>query len=271
MPQNSTSAGGAVRRAKNSRAVRGLARGGYAASGVLHLLIGWLAVQLALGESEGQADQSGAFRAVAQMPGGELVLWLVAVGFTALAVWQLATAVVGVPNADNQAAARGKSVAKAVLYGVLAVSGVRYATGGGGGSSGGEESLTARVLAMPGGAWLVGAAGLVIVGVGVYHVVKGVRKKFLEDLTGAGGSAVRPVVVRLGQIGYAAKGIALGVVGGLVVAAAVTADPEQAGGLDEALHTMRDQPYGTALLIVIGLGIAAYGGYSFARARFARL
>lgn len=271
MPKNSPTAGGAVRRAKNSRAVRGLARCGYAASGVLHLLIGWLAVQLALGESEGQADQSGAFRAVAQMPGGELVLWLVAVGFAALAVWQLATAVVGVPNAENQLAARAKSVAKAVLYGALAVTGFRYATGSGGGSSGGEESLTAQVLGMPGGAWLVGAAGLVIVGVGVYHVVKGVRKKFLEDLTGTGGGAVGPVVVRLGQAGYIAKGVALGVVGGLVVAAAVTADPEQAGGLDEALHTVRDQPYGTVLLIVVALGIAAYGGYSFARARFARL
>ncbi|WP_036969767.1 DUF1206 domain-containing protein [Promicromonospora kroppenstedtii] len=270
MPKNSTTAGGAVRRAKNSRAVGGLARGGYVASGVLHLMIGWLAVQLALGESEGQADQSGAFRAVAQMPGGDVVLWLVAVGFAALAVWQLATAVVGVPNAENQLAARAKSVAKALLYGALAVTGVRYATGAGG-SGGSEESLTAKVLGMPGGAWLVGAAGLVIVGVGVYHVAKGARKKFLEDLTGTGGGAVRPVVVRLGQAGYIAKGVALGVVGGLVVAAAVTADPEQAGGLDEALHAVRDQPYGTVLLIVVGVGIAAYGGYSFARARFARL
>lgn len=271
MSQNSSPPGAdAVRRARNSRAVRGLARGGYVASGVLHLLVGWLAVQLALGRSEGQADQSGAFRAVARMPGGDVLLWLVAVGFAALAFWQLATAVVGVPNAESQLAARAKSVAKAVLYGALAVTGVRYAQGTGGGS-GSEESLTARVLAVPGGAWLVGAAGLVIVGVGVYHVVKGVRKKFLEDLSGAGGSAVRPVVVRLGQAGYIAKGIALGVVGGLVVAAAVTTDPEQAGGLDEALHTVRDQPYGPALLLVVGLGIAAFGGYSFARARFARL
>ena len=104
-----------------------------------------------------------------------------------------------------------------------------------------------------------------------YHVVKGVRKKFLQDLAGTGGRAVAPVVVRLGQTGYVAKGIALGVVGGLVVAAAVTTDPERAGGLDEALRTLRDQPFGPALLLVTALGIAAYGGYSFARARFARL
>jgi hypothetical protein len=102
-------------------------------------------------------------------------------------------------------------------------------------------------------------------------VVKGVRKKFMSDLTGTGGGAVGPVVVRLGQAGYVAKGIALGVVGGLLVAAAVRADASQAGGLDEALRTIRDQPFGMGLLLVTGLGIAAFGLYSFARARFARL
>lgn len=272
-PQSSPPAG-AARRARNNGAVRALARSGYAASGVLHLLIGWLAVQLTLGRSSGQADQSGAFGTLAQMPGGDAVLWAVAVGFGALALWQLTTAVVGVPNADNQAAERAESVAKAVLYGVLAVSSARYAQGGGGtgGSSGSsEESLTGRVLALPGGPWIVGVAGAVIVGVGVYHVVKGARKKFLEDLKGTGGGAVGQAVVRLGQVGYVAKGIALGVVGGLVIASAVTTDPERAGGLDEALHTLRDQPFGVVLLLVVGLGIAAYGAYSFARARYARL
>jgi hypothetical protein len=267
---NNSTADDAARRTQNNDAVRGLARGGYAASGVLHLLVGWLAVQLALGRPTGQADGGGAFQAIAQMPGGAVLLWAVAVGFAALALWQLVTAFLGTPGAEHDAGARAKSAAKAVLYGVLAGTGVQYAQGtGGGGSS--EESLTAQVMKMPAGPWLVGAVGLAIVGVGVYHVVKGVRKKFLRDLTGTGGRGVGPVVVRLGQAGYVAKGIALGVVGGLLVAAAVTTDSSQAGGLDEALRTMREQPFGTALLLVIGLGIAAFGLYSFARARFARL
>lgn len=273
MPQNSPT--GAARRAQDSPAVRALARTGYGASGVLHLLVGWLAVQLTLGRSSGQADESGAFRTLAQMPGGTVILWAVAVGFAALALWQLTTAVVGAPRVRSQGAARAKSVAKAVLYGVLAVSATRYAQGSGGssgGSSGGtEESLTARALALPGGPLLVGAVGLVIVGVGVYHVAKGARKTFLRDLSGTGGRTVGRAVTRLGQTGYVAKGVALGVVGGLVVAAAVTTDPERAGGLDEALHTLRDQPFGVVLLLVVGLGLAAYGAYSFARARYARL
>jgi hypothetical protein len=230
-----------------------------------------LAIQLALGQPAGQASESGAFKAIAQMPGGDVLLWAVAVGFAALALWQLATALLGVPNAEHQAAARAKSAAKAVLYGVLAVTGVQYAQGTAGGGSSSEEDMTAGVFAIPGGRWLVGVVGVVIIAVGVYHVVKGVRKKFMSDLTGTGGGAVGPVVVRLGQAGYVAKGIALGVVGGLLVAAAVRADASQAGGLDEALRTIRDQPFGMGLLLVTGLGIAAFGLYSFARARFARL
>jgi hypothetical protein len=263
-------AANAARRAQDSSAVHAFARGGYVASGVLHVLVAWLAVQLALGRPTGQADESGAFRTIAQMPGGEVLLWAVAVGFAALAVWQFATAVVGGPNVERKAAARAKSVAKGVLYAALAVAGVRYAQGAGG-TGRSEESMTAGVLAMPGGRWLVGGVGLAIVAIGVYHVVKGLRRKFLRDLAGTGGRAVGRVVVRLGQVGYVAKGIALGVVGGLVVAAAATADASRAGGLDDALRTIRDQPFGAVLLLVIGLGIAAFGFYSFARARFARL
>lgn len=241
------------------------------ASGVLHILIGWLAIQLALGQPAGQASESGAFQALAQAPGGGVLLWTVAVGFGALALFQLTSALVGVPGTDaqHQTGARIKSAAKGVLYAVLAYTSARYAQGGSAG--GDQESLTAGIFAMPGGRWIVGLVGLVIIGVGVFHVVKGWRKKFLNDLRGVGGQGVGTAVVRLGQAGYVAKGVALGVLGGLFVAAAATADPSRAGGLDEALKTIHDQPFGTALLFVIGLGIAAYGVYSFARARYARL
>jgi len=251
-----------------------LARSGYAASGVVHLLLGYLAVRLAFGSTPGgSADQDGVFQELASAPGGAALLWAVTVGFGALALWQLVEAILGVPGADaaKQAAARGKAAAKAVLYGVLAGTAVRYAQGGSGGGGNQQESLTADLMKTPAGRWAVALVGLVIVGVGVFHVVKGWRKKFLDDLQGTGGGAVGTAVVRLGQVGYIAKGVALGVLGGLFVAAAWTSDAEKAGGLDDALRTIRDQPFGTVLLLVTGVGIAAYGAYSFARARYARL
>ncbi|MCK9792971.1 DUF1206 domain-containing protein [Isoptericola sp. 4D.3] len=268
------SATAAARRARRSGTLQGLARGGYVASGVLHLLLGWLAVRLALGTTgggAGQADQEGALRQLAAAPGGAVLLWLAVAGFAALALWQLTEALMGVPAVATakQAGARGKAAAKAVLYGVLAATAVRVATGASGGGS--EEGLTAELLRTPVGRWSVAAAGAIVVGVGVFHVVKGWRKTFLDDLRGTGGGAVGDAVVRLGLVGYVAKGVALGVLGGLFVAAALTADPEKAGGLDDALRTIRDQPFGTVLLVVTGLGIAAYGVYSFARARYARM
>ncbi|MFE5338000.1 DUF1206 domain-containing protein [Isoptericola sp. NPDC056573] len=259
------------RSANDSTALQALARAGYVASGVLHLLLGWLAVRLAFGSSGGNADQQGALRELADAPGGALLLWLTAAGFAGLALWQLTEAVAGVPGTDKakQVGARAKAAAKAVLYGVLAGTAVRVATGSSGGGS--EEGLTADLMRAPAGRWLAAVVGLVIVGVGVFHVVKGWRKSFRDDLRATGGGGVGQAVVRLGQVGYMAKGIALGVLGGLFVAAAVTADPEKAGGLDDALRTIREQPFGVVLLVATGLGIAAYGVYSFARARYARL
>ncbi len=271
MPDPASAVRRSSRSANDSTALQALARAGYVASGVLHLLLGWLAVRLALGSTGGSADQQGALRELASAPGGAVLLWLTVAGFAGLALWQLTEAVAGVPGTDaaEQAGARAKAAAKAVLYGVLAGTAVRVATGASGGGS--VEGLTADLMHAPAGRWLVAAVGAVIVGVGVFHVAKGWRTSFRDDLRATGGGAVGQAVVRLGQVGYVAKGVALGVLGGLFVAAAVTADPEKAGGMDDALRTIREQPFGVVLLVVTGLGLAAYGVYSFARARYARL
>ncbi|PFG41858.1 uncharacterized protein DUF1206 [Isoptericola jiangsuensis] len=274
MTSPTNSAEHAARRAKNSKALRTLARVGYVASGILHLIIGWLAVRLAFGDSGGgSADQSGALRQLADAPGGAFLLWAAAVGLAALALWHLVEAAVGVPGSDTakQTGARLKAAGKGILYGFLAVLAARIATGGGGGGGNTQEDLTAKVLKAPGGELLIGAVGLAIVAVGVFHVYKGWTKKFREDLVTTGPGAVGDAVVRLGQVGYIAKGVALGVLGVLFVVAAVTHDADKAGGFDDALKAIRDQPFGVVLLVVVGLGIAAYGLYSFARARYAKL
>ncbi|GII98113.1 uncharacterized protein DUF1206 [Sediminihabitans luteus] len=271
---SSTTPSSAARSANDSKALTTLARVGYVASGLVHLLVGWIAIKVAMGSSGKNADQSGAFQEIASTPGGVAALWAAVVGFVALAVWQVTEAIAGGRSADpkDRTMDRVKAISKAVLYGFLAWTAFRYASGGstsGGGSK--QESLTADLMGSTAGRVAIGVVGLVIVGVGVFHVVKGWRKKFLEDLRGTGGRHVGTAVVRLGQVGYIAKGIALGVLGGLFVAAAVTADPEKAGGLDDALRTIGEQPFGQFLLIATGVGIAAYGVYSFARARFARM
>ena len=247
-------------RAGNNRAVENGARLGYAASGVLHLLLGWLALQLVLGHAA-TADQTGALSALAGTGAGKTLLWVLLIGFVLLGVWEVAEAV-GRAGKD-----RVKPAAKAVVY--LALAWTAFSVLRGSATSGNQQSsqTAASLMSHPAGRLLVGAIGLLVVGVGIYHLVKGWRARFLADLR------QRPPswVVRAGRLGYVAKGIALLLVGGLFVSAAATADPSKAKGLDGALRTLLGLPFGRVLLAIVAVGLAAYGVYSFGRARYARV
>lgn len=257
----------AARSAGNHPVVEKGARLGYAMSGLIHLLIGWIALKLAWGIDGGSedADSSGALATLANTATGPALLWLAVAGFALLGLWQLTEAVVGRHGAD--ATDRAKAVGKAVMYAVLAFSAVRVTQRAGGSSEASTDSLTAQIMGAPGGRILVGLVGLGIIAGGGYHVWKSWTRGFLKDLEGHPGHAVEVA----GRAGYIAKGVALVVVGGLLVTAALSSDSSEAGGLDAALKTMRDQPYGPVLLTVVAVGIAAYGLYSFGRARHARL
>ena len=268
-------AAGAAGRAGDSDALEHLARIGLIAYGVVHLLLAWLALQLAWGGGSGEsADQAGALATLAEQPLGRPLLWLLAVGLVALAAWQAAEVLRWRSRLSSSGDARkkalektGKAVAKAVLYAALAVLAVRTATGSGGG--GGSQQQAAGVFGWPAGRWLVALAGLVVIGVGVYLVHKGVSKRFLEEVDlGQAPPQTRRLVTRLGQAGFPAKGVALGVVGALLVYAAVTFDPARATGLDGALRTILGAPFGKVLLTLVAIGIAAFGAYCLVRARY---
>jgi hypothetical protein len=252
-----------VRHAGDHPALQQAARTGYAVSGVLHLLVGWIALQLAWGASSSTADQSGALGQLAGNGLGRVLLWVAVAGFLGLALWQVAEAV-GAHEGHWHAA---KAAAKAVVYAVLAWTTFTFARGGSSDSEEQTSDATAMLMGLPFGTVLVGAVGLAVLAVGAYHLHKGVAKTFLEDLANHPG----PLLVRAGMFGYGAKGVALGVVGVLFALAAVRHDPEQADGLDGALRTLLEAPFGPALLTVVGLGLVAFGGYSFGRARHARV
>ena len=257
-----------VGRAANSDKLETAARVGFAVNGVLHLLIGWIALQLAWGGGSKKADQSGALATLAGNGLGRAVLWLGVLGFAGLALWQLTEALLTRRGEGKDLVFdKVKSVSKTVVYAALAVTTAQFARGGGSSSTSQSQDFTASLLKHSGGRTLVVLIGLVVIGVGVYHVVKGVKKGFVKDLVEHPGTLVE----NLGRAGYVAKGVALAVVGLLFVLAGVRRSAAKATGLDGALKTLRDQPLGTTLLTLVGLGLIAYGCYSFARARYARL
>ena len=265
---------GAVNRATSNSAFEYAARVGYRTSGVLHLLVACIIVRLAFG-SGGNADQSGALATLAAQLGGAVVLWVAAVGLFALALWRLAEAVVvshptepgSADDGAEKAINRVKSVALAAVYFSIAASAVRFATGGGKSNGAQNSGLTAWLLQSGWGKGLLLIAGLAIIGIRGYHVYKGLSRKFEKDLRVSGG----PVLTPLGMAGYTAKGLVLGGAGVLVIVATLTADPAKAAGLDAAVKSLGQAPFGGFLLILAAAGFAADGAYCFALARFARM
>jgi len=261
--------------AGDSTSLEWLARGGLIAYGVVHLLVGWLALQIAWGTSGGaSADTSGALTTLAQQPFGKILLWVVALGLVALALWQTSEAIWGHPDQDRGKRIRKQvtSGAKAAVYAALAVSAALVALGSGSSSSQSQEEATTGVLAWPGGRVLVVAAGLVVIGVGIAGIIKGIRKSFTEEVdTSSMSLAARTGVLRLGQVGYIAKGVAMSVVGGLLTYATVTFDRQTAQGLDGALQTILAQPFGRFLLTAVALGFAAFGLFAILQSRYRRM
>jgi hypothetical protein len=270
------SAMASVRRAGASDPLENLARVGLLAYGLVHVLVAWLALQIAWGGGGGEADQSGAMATVARQPFGKPLLWLIGLGLFALALWQAAEVLRW--RSDWSATGKQrtkaiqksvKSLAKAIVYVVLGVLAIRFALGSGTSSAAQQQQKTAGVFGWPGGRLLVGVVGLVLIGVGVQHVYKGVTKRFLKQIDlGEAGPRATQVITRLGQVGFPGKGIALGVVGGLLGWAAITYDPSKARGLDGALRTILSAPGGQFLLTLVAIGILAFGAFCFARARY---
>ncbi|WP_394769246.1 DUF1206 domain-containing protein [Lacisediminihabitans sp.] len=260
----------AARGAKNNRVFQVLARLGYAVNGLLHILIGAIAISVATGAGGGEADQSGALGQLAATPGGRILLWVVVVGLAALGVWQL---VVGLlargSDTKSRWAHRAAEWGKGVAYLAIAATALTFANGGSTNAAQSTSGFASGLLATPGGVVILVVLGLGIAGIGLYFVLKGARKKFTDDITVP--PTVGRVVVVLGVVGYIAKGIALVVTGAVFVTAAVTIDPSKATGLDGALKALVALPYGPVILWVVGAGLIAYGLYCFARARLARL
>ena len=270
-----TSAASQVRytasRAANSKPLEYLARGGFICYGVIHLLVAWVALQVAFGNSKQETDQSGALRKLASQPAGKTLVILVVIGMVALAVWQAFEAIIGESGEQNKEAIAERVVSgvRAVVYLWIAWIGVKVVTGASSSQSKNSQKTTSNLMDSTGGRWLVGLIGVVIVGVGIGLCWYGLTKRFEKHLNTAQMSpTVRKTTRRLGMLGYPAKGVAYGIAGGLVVAAAVTYDAKKAGGLDGALKTLAGHGWGTWLLVFIALGFAAFGVFCFSQARY---
>lgn len=259
----------AGQQAHNSEWVDKAARVGLVAYAVVYLLIGWLAAQLAFGDRSGKPSSTGAMRELSQQPLGGVLIWVVALGMFLLVIWQLLEAAYGHRDEDGKkrVGKRVMSVGKAILYGAVGVSGLKVATGSGGGG-GGQDSLTVKLMNLPGGQLIVGVVAIAIMAYGARQVWVGWSEKHAEKLDAEGRSGERGAAyLAFGKVGYTAKGIVIFIVGVLFGYAAVTHKPHKSGGVDQALFKVLEQPFGPVLLCAMALGLVCYGLFTLARAR----
>ena len=251
----------------DSRPMGWLARIGLTARGCVYLLIGWLAILVGLG-GRAHVDQRGALTEVIAQPFGSLLVVALAFGFAAYALWRMSEAVTGVTGDGDGAGARIQSLARAIVYGFLAATAVSLLRGARGTQSGQQGHLAGQVMSQPGGRWLVGIVGLVVVAVGAIMIRDGWSEKFLALLRMDPDEGTRLGDLDNTGCGAIARGVVFAVTGVLVVVAAWTADPTKAGGIDEAIRTLLDRPYGPALVVGLGLGLVVFGVYGLAEARW---
>ncbi|MFJ6465915.1 DUF1206 domain-containing protein [Streptomyces sp. NPDC091387] len=272
---------GKARRAGNGSAVEAGGRAGFVARGVIYFLVGVLALRIAFSDTGGgggkTADRGGALAEIAQKPFGSVLLWVLGVALVGMALWRLSEAAFGAAGPDGQKATkRLASAGRAVFYGFMSYSVLMFAAGDKGSGSGSSDAqsqdVTARVLDMPGGRWLVGAGGVAVAGAGLWIAGRAALRKFHKHLRmGEMSRTERRAVDITGVFGGVSRGLVFAVAGGFAVAAAVKARSGEAKGMDDTLRSFTTTPAGPWLLALIAVGLAAFGLFSCANARWRRI
>ena len=251
-----------------------IARAGYGSRGVVYVLVGGLAVLAAATGGGKTTGTKGALATLLGEPFGQALLAVLAAGLLAYAGWRLIQAATDADHHGTGAkgiAIRLGQVVSAISYTALAFFAVSlimgWGTGGGGGQS--TQDWTAKLLAQPFGRWLVGAVGLIVIGVGLAHGNKVRRETFRRYLQIDQQTYAK--VAPICKFGLLARGLVFVIIGGFFIVAAVKFSSGQARGLHGALETLQSQPYGPYLLGVVALGLVAYGIFSFIEMAYRRI
>ena len=256
-----------------SRGFEWLARSGFVARGLIYGIIGILAIKLAVGAGGTTTNQQGALKTIAHQPFGKVLLILVAIGLGGYALWRLVHALLGHgPEDSDSGFERLAAFESGIGYAGLCAIAVEILLGSGSSSGSGNTGTTAGVLGWPGGTWLVGMAGAVVIGIGLYEGYRGLSKDFLKDSkTEQMSPRVRNWIEWIGSFGHLARMVVFSLIGVFLIKAAVDFNPNKAVGLDGALAKIADASYGPFLLGIVAAGLIAFGVYSLSDARYRRI
>jgi len=252
-----------------------VARFGLGSRAIVYLPLAALMVELALHERRsGETDQGGALRDLGATAVGTVFLIVFAVGAMCYTAWRWSEAALGRHVEELSTTDRGKAFVEGTCYLPFAVMAISVAAGDSqrAEQAGTYRSVSADVMQSTPGQLLVGAVGVGIVIVGCFLFSEGPRRSFADnlDLDGVPRGA-RRITIASGVVGSATRGIVFALAGVLVVVAAATATPAKAGGIDTALRTVAHAPFGRVVLLLAAVGIAAFGVFALAEARWRKV
>lgn len=251
--------------------VQRLARMGYAAKGVVYLIIGGIAAQAAFSPAEQVEGPEGAMSTILDQPFGKVLLGIVALGLAGFVLWRVVQAAMDPEHRGGgakRAFVRVGHAISAAVYAALTVEAVRMLRGTSGGGAG-TAHWTAVVMEKPFGRIPIGLAGAGIAAYGIYQIIHAFKSDLDKRLNLEGSAvATRRRVVAIGRAGTAARGVVFAIIGWLGLQAALRYDPAKAEGLQGALNTLRQAAYGPYLLGLVGLGLIAYGIFQLVKARY---
>jgi hypothetical protein len=260
-----------ARKPAGADALNAFARLGLVVRGIVYIVIGAIAVMMALGVGRHSPDSTGAIEAIATKPFGFLLLWILVIGFLGLAVWRFVQAAVKRLNpADGH---RISSFLFGVAYAIFFYSTLMFVVHGREptGSDAAARDYTSQVLSHDGGQILVALVGIALVVIGIVMAIWGLSAKFTERLRmGWMSNSTQDAVVRFGQAGYVARGAVVAGIGVAAVDAATTYKAARAEGIDGVLRSFASTDFGPWLLILVALGLIAFGILSFLEARWRR-
>lgn len=262
--------------ARRTKIFERIARAGYLTKGIIYAVVSWLAIDLVFGISGGGKIEGsrGALDTIAQQPFGKIMIGVLAIGLVGYSLWRFVQAFLDPDEygSDKKGLLQRfvKFLSGAVYTGLAySVFQLLMSDKSVDGDSQTKQVMARKILELPGGKFLLGGLGLLVVGFAISRIYSAYKKSFLKQLATEEMSAkTKTWVTRIGQIGTSARGIIFGIIGGFIINGALQSKPSDVNGVQDTLKELAKQPYGNILLGIAAFGLLAYSLHCAVMARY---